>query len=176
MPSLPHGTKARTIDAHIESFLALDYPNIELILCAGGSDDTLARAQCYAGDRVQVIAQVAGEGKQKALARAYPHATGDIIFLTDADCLYDSAALTHLLAPIINDGEAIASGTFRLRADQHTRLLPFYVCAANTVSSGRTGRYTDGLLGANTAMTRAALDHSGGMDFTAATGTDYHFG
>src|SRR5512132_4146763 len=32
-----------TIDAHIRSFSELRYPNIELILCAGGADDTLDR-------------------------------------------------------------------------------------------------------------------------------------
>lgn len=43
--------EAAHIDAHIQSFLALAYPDIELVLCAGGSDDTFLRAQRYLGER-----------------------------------------------------------------------------------------------------------------------------
>ena len=32
------------IDRHIQSFLALRYPHKELVLCAGGNDDTYERA------------------------------------------------------------------------------------------------------------------------------------
>src|SRR4051812_4534366 len=38
------------IEDHIRSFLALSYPNIELILCAGGDDDTFERALQYASE------------------------------------------------------------------------------------------------------------------------------
>src|SRR5579859_460989 len=80
--------EAAMIEAHLHSFQALSYPDIELILCAGGSDDTLRRARQAAGRAVHILEQQAGEGKQQALARCAALASGEIIYLTDADCLY----------------------------------------------------------------------------------------
>lgn len=162
------------IEAHIRSFLALRYPAIELVLCAGGSDETLERAKSYASERVIVLEQRPGEGKQRALARCFAQAQGELIYLTDADCRYDDAALTRLLEPLIDQGEAAVTGRSRPLDTQMSRLLPRYIWAADVASSARSPRYSDGLLGRNAAVTRAALERSGGLDFTARTGTDYH--
>lgn len=161
------------IDDHVQSFLALHYPNIELILCAGGTDDTLQRARTYASEQVIVLEQRAGEGKQKALARCMEHASGEIIYLTDADCLFDEEALVRVLSPLIDEGEHAATGGSRPRADQMTRVLPLYRWIADVASSARQGPYIEGLLGRNAAVTRAAVDRIGGLDFIARTGTDY---
>lgn len=161
------------IDTHIRSFLALRYPQIELILCAGGSDDTLERARHYASDRVIVLEQHPGEGKQRALAKCYEHATGDIIYLTDADCLFDNEALVRLLAPIINEDEQVTTGGSRPLDLQSGRLLPEYIWASDVVSQSLMPHYVEGLLGRNTALTRDVLICIGGLDFSAPTGTDY---
>lgn len=162
------------IDAHIRSFLALRYPAIELVLCAGGSDETLAHARAYTSERVIVLEQHPDEGKQRALARCFEQARGELIYLTDADCRYDDEALIRLLAPLIQEGEAAATGRSRPLDDQMDRALPRYLWAADVASSARSPRYSDGLLGRNAAVTRAALERSGGLDFVARTGTDYH--
>lgn len=161
------------IDDHLRSFLALAYPNIELILIAGGDDDTLLRAQGYAGERVIVLEQQPGEGKQRALARGYTHATGDLIYLIDADCLFSDEALTRLIAPIVNEGEQVATGTICPLPAQQVKLLPRYAWAMDMVTDAHTPIHIHGLRGANTIMTRRALDASGGLQFTARTGTDY---
>lgn len=165
--------EADTIDAHIQSFLALRYPNIELVLCAGGTDATLTQARLQASERVIVLEQRPGEGKQKALARCYERAGGDVIYLTDADCRFDDEALVRLLAPIVNQGEQVATGQSRPLDRQMKQLLPGYVWAADVVSGAHTGRYVSGLLGRNAALMRPALDQAGGLDFEARTGTDY---
>jgi cellulose synthase/poly-beta-1,6-N-acetylglucosamine synthase-like glycosyltransferase len=162
------------IDAHLQSFLALAYPNIELILCAGGNDGTLAQARRYAGDRVIVLEQQPGAGKQRSLARCLELATGEIIYLTDADCLYNDEALARLLAPLINDGEQAATGSSRPLPEQDHKWLPRYIWSAELVASTRSGPYSEGLLGRNAALTRQALQQIGGLDFEAQTGTDYH--
>src|SRR5262245_55148737 len=69
--------EARGIAEHIGSFLALSYPNIELILCAGGPDGTFELASRHADERVIVLDQHPGEGKQHSLARCLEHATGE---------------------------------------------------------------------------------------------------
>lgn len=162
------------VDDHIRSFRSLRYPNVELILCAGGNDDTFQRAARYAGDRVVVIEQRPGEGKQRALARCFERATGEIIFLTDADCLYQDDALESLLQPLIEEGEQVATGASRPLDEQLEKLLPAYLWTIDVASTARSTRYVEGILGRNAALTRQAIDRSGGLDFPARTGTDYH--
>lgn len=160
--------------AHLESFHALRYPAIDLVICAGGDDETLAIARRYGGSRVSVIEQLPGEGKQRALARAYTLAGGEIIFLTDADCRFDDTALAHLLAPLVNEGEQAATGVSRPLDEQRGRLLPAYLWSSDAVAAALSPPYAQGILGRNAAITRAALAHAGGLDFAAPTGTDYH--
>ncbi|HEY0734051.1 MAG TPA: glycosyltransferase [Herpetosiphonaceae bacterium] len=162
------------IDAHLRSFAALRYPNIELILVAGGNDGTLEQARRYTSDRVIVLEQQPGEGKQRALAKGFERAGGEIVYLTDADCLYDDQALTRLLAPLINEGEHATTGSSQPLPAQIHKWLPRYIWAADLVASAHSGPYSGGLLGRNAALTRHAIDKSGGLDFTAPTGTDYH--
>jgi cellulose synthase/poly-beta-1,6-N-acetylglucosamine synthase-like glycosyltransferase len=161
------------VEAHIESFLALSYPDIELVLCAGGSDDTFARASRFAGERVTVIEQRPGEGKQRALARCLDHAHGEILYFTDADCLFDDEALTRLLAPLVEEGEQAASGNVRPLPEQVDRLLPVLLWATDTAVGAKQSHYIGGLLGGNSVVIRTALEQIGGMTFNAATGTDY---
>jgi cellulose synthase/poly-beta-1,6-N-acetylglucosamine synthase-like glycosyltransferase len=162
------------IDSHIRSFTALKYPNIELILCAGGTDDTLERARRYASERVIVLEQHPGEGKQHALTRCLDHASGEIIYLTDADCLFVDDALIRLLAPLVEDGEQAATGSSRPLDEQADEVLPSYLWSSDVVAGARSPAYREGLLGRNAAITRSALERSGGLDFPARIGTDYH--
>ena len=100
------------IEDHLRSFQALHYPHIELIICAGGSDDTFERTRRYqdSDERITVLEQQPGEGKQAALARCYQHAKADFIYLTDADCLFNDCSLQQLLTPLVNEGEQVATG------------------------------------------------------------------
>lgn len=161
------------IDDHILSFVALTYPDIELILCAGGTDDTLERARFYASTRVIVLEQRDGEGKQAALARCLERASGEIIYFTDADCIFVEEALIRLLAPLINGHEQATTGTSRPLNQQLNRVLPYYLWASDVAYSIHSPMYGTGMLGRNAAVTRQALERSGGLAFTAATGTDY---
>ncbi|NJN67967.1 MAG: glycosyltransferase family 2 protein [Chloroflexaceae bacterium] len=161
------------IEAHLRSFLGLSYPSIELVLCAGGPDGTLEIARRYVSERVVVLEQQPGEGKQRSLARCLEHASGEIIYLTDADCIHTDQALMRLLAPLIEEGEHVATGGTCPLDEQMGKVLPRYLWASDTVAGLRSATYGRGLRGANTALTRQALDRSGGMDFVAPTGTDY---
>lgn len=184
VPALPHTPKVSAlvaawnegayIDAHIQSFLKLSYPDIELVLCAGGDDDTLTRAQSYANECIKVLKQYPGEGKQCALARCMDFASGKIIYLTDADCIFNNEALTHLLAAITIDHEQVATGCSAPLSSQRRQLLPFYAWAGELIANAQRPVYANGLLGRNTALTRIAIEQIGGMDFVAPTGTDYH--
>lgn len=161
------------IDAHLRSFQTLRYPNIELILIAGGGDGTLEQARRYTNERVIVLEQQPGEGKQRALAKGFERAGGEIIYLTDADCLYDDEALTRLLAPLINEGEHAATGSSRPLDEQQATILPLYLWFSDVMAGAHSPDYSSGILGRNAALTRHAIETSGGLNFTARTGTDY---
>ena len=165
--------EAAQIPAHIGSFQSLRYPTIELMLCAGGTDGTFGLAQRLAGEGITVLEQQPGEGKQAALARCLAHADGELIYLTDADCLFDDAALVRLLAPLIDEGEHAATGGSRPLDRQRAKLLPSYLWAADVAAAAQMPQYSRGLLGRNAALTRHALKQIGGLDFAARTGTDY---
>ena len=102
--------EAAHINRHIESFLALRYPNKELVLCAGGNDGTLDLAYACAGPQVELLPQAPGEGKQRALARSFHQARGEVIFLTDADCELADEPFERTLWPVIGYGEQVATG------------------------------------------------------------------
>jgi hypothetical protein len=166
--------EAPRLPALIASFRALRCPARELIVSAGGSDGSYAVAAALAGDGVQVIEQHAGQGKQRALRDCYALASGDLIFLTDADCLLDDESFEGTLTPLITQGAAVATGGSRPLDAQldsafvrHQWYCDLYVRAHWTA-------YTGGLLGRNAALTRDAVENAGAFAADVATGTDYH--
>jgi cellulose synthase/poly-beta-1,6-N-acetylglucosamine synthase-like glycosyltransferase len=165
------------IGAHIAAFQALRYPNKELILCAGGADGTCAIAARCEGESVIVLEQHAGEGKQRALRRCYAQASGAIIFLTDADCLLSDMAFEHTLAPIVNDGERVVTGRYVPLKSQRKNLLILQNWLQDVYVRSFWGSYTsctNGITGANAALSRAALDGAGAFAADVPTGTNLH--
>lgn len=165
--------EAGFIGRHIESFLALRYPRKELVLCAGGADGTYERAMPYAGPQVTVLRQRPGEGKQRALARSLPQARGEVVFLTDADCLLDDDAFERTLYPVTAGEEQVCSGSSRPLAEQMDNPFVVTQAASHLYGSLRAPDYASGLLGRNCAVRRDLLQRSRGFEAPAPTGTDY---
>ncbi|GAC1552262.1 MAG: hypothetical protein NVS2B7_28220 [Herpetosiphon sp.] len=162
------------IEALIRSFLMLDYPNLELILCAGGTDNTFCCASRFASNRITVLKQHPGEGKQRALVRCLECASGEILYLTDADCVFDNEAFTRMLDLLSTKKEEVVTGSLRPHDHQLQQRLPFYLWASDVVAAQHRSTNSRGLLGMNTMLTRAALERGGGLNYLARTGTDYH--
>jgi cellulose synthase/poly-beta-1,6-N-acetylglucosamine synthase-like glycosyltransferase len=168
--------EAPAIARHIASVRALRYPNWEYVLCAGGADGTYRAAlECARGDpRLVVLEQLPGEGKQRALRKAYARATGDVVYLTDADCFVDDESFERVLAPIVNHGEAAATGTSMPLPEQWDVPLVDYQWAVQRYVDAHAPEYASGLLGRNAAVRRDALERAGRFNADVATGTDYH--
>jgi len=166
--------EAGIIREHIESFLRLRYPNRELILCAGGDDGTYQTARQYAGEQVVVLEQQPGEGKQRALQRCWNNASGQVIFLSDADCLLDDDSFTQILAPLVNEGEDVATGTSRPLQWQLNNPFVVYQWCTDLHVNARRSKFIRGILGRNCALKRQALERIGGFASDVYTGTDYH--
>ena len=166
--------EAQIIARHIESVMQLRYASIEYVLCAGGSDDTLVHASRYHGPGVIVLEQLAGEGKQRALNKAFARATGEIIYLTDADCILDDVSFETVLAPIINQGWAAATGLSRPLDDQLGHPLARYQWYRDTYWLLRNGPCANGVLGRNAAVRAEVLRAGGAFSQEVPSGTDYH--
>lgn len=162
------------LKSFVDSYSNLVYPKKELILCAGGSDRTLEIANAYEDSTITVLPQEEGEGKQRALRKAFPRSNGDVIVLTDADCLLDQEALLELLVPILEGEESVANGSCKPLPRQMGIPFVFYQYAAQRVveKSLIARRYHRSLLGRNCAMSREALASVRGFDEDVAIGTD----
>jgi glycosyltransferase involved in cell wall biosynthesis len=162
------------IDRHVASVRALTYPDLEYVLIAGGPDGTYERAQALLDGRGVLLRQEPGEGKQRALRRGWARATGQIVYLTDADCELTDEALTRLIEPIVAGGDA-ATGRCQPYPDEvarHPELL--FQWAPEYVAQARLGALSPGLQGGNCAVSRRALERAGGFEAEVRTGTDYH--
>jgi len=162
------------IERHIQSVLELRYPDLEYVLCAGGTDGTYDLAKRYIGPRVTVLQQHLGEGKQAALRRCLDCTTGEIVFLTDADCLLHDESFERTIAPIVSDGELATTGrSCPLRGAGEASPLVALQYYRETYAALRTAPYSPGLLGRNCAIRRDILMETGGLCADASTGTDY---
>ncbi len=170
---VPAWNEAGTIEAHIRSFKKLRYPHKELILIAGGNDHTFNIASQYADEEVRVIPQQPGKGKQVALRDGLQHVTGDIIYLSDADCLFDDDSFERTLAPLINDNWPAATGASKSFDHQLRNPLVAFQVAVDQWALINTPDPSPGLMGRNCAIQTYTLKQSGGFDAPAPTGTDY---
>ena len=171
---VPAWNESHMIQKHCVSFLHLRYPNRELILCAGGPDGTFELAQQYASDNVVVMEQRPKEGKQKSLARCLARATGEVIFLTDADCLLDNESFERTLAPLIDHGEVAVEGSDAPLQEQRENsfvLMQWYIRNWGRVHSPA---YLEGLSGRNAVLARTVLDKIQAFSDPVSIGEDYY--
>jgi hypothetical protein len=167
--------EASMIAQHIESVLGLRYPAVEYVVCAGGDDGTFEIAQRYARPGVIVLEQRAGAGKQAALRQCLAQASGEIIFLTDADCLLDDRCFERTLGPIVRREAVATSGASRPLPELAARhALAAYRWSADAYVAAHGAAQTTGLLGRNAAIARRALEGVGAFDDDVPSGTDYH--
>lgn len=165
------------IRACIQAILGLSYPDFEVVLCAGGTDRTWQVASQLEDPRLILLEQRSGEGQQRSLQRCFERATGDILYLLDADCLITDAAFACILDPILSHGEeAVTGGLYPPVPGQLS--IPFVVsqCACRVYTSIYQPEYSSGLSGANSAIRRGALEQAGAFKAQARTGGDYDLG
>ncbi len=167
--------EASIIERHLASFAKLTYPDLQMVICAGGADGTYDLASPWAGDRVIVIAQEPGDGKQGALRRCLAAATGEVLVLTDADCLLADQPFERLIEPLTR-GAAVTTGFDEPLPEQ--RRDPFVLSQWLSISGSRpSGRtLTSSVLGRNCAALRRTVESSFALDAPARTGTDYVLG
>lgn len=164
----------KNIQQLIDSFLRLRYPNKEMVLCAGGKDLTYFIASKYSGPQVIVLQQLPKEGKQRALKRCLRQASGQLIYLTDADCIINSDSFEKLVYPIIA-GESVSTGVSHPKDNQYENLFVRNQWAQRRyLEIKNQSKYGNGLLGRNCALKRSMIEQAWDTEEFVPTGTDYY--
>ena len=111
---IPAWNEENIISRSIESVLISTYSNLDIIVVAGGSDNTFKYADHFSkiDSRITVIEQKP-LGKSTALSAGLKYVTGEIVIFLDADCIVDKNWLKYLVTPIINKEANITIGNFQ---------------------------------------------------------------
>jgi cellulose synthase/poly-beta-1,6-N-acetylglucosamine synthase-like glycosyltransferase len=109
--------EAGVIGAKVANARALDWPadKLEVIVaCDGSPDDTPARARAAGAD---VVLELPWGGKVRAQDAAVERATGELLAFSDANALWEPAALRALVAPFADPKVGYACGQVRFVGD-----------------------------------------------------------
>lgn len=111
---VPAYNEERVIRTTIESLLATDYPDKEIIAIDDGSKDGTLTIMSEYKDRIKVIHKENG-GKASALNAGLLYSTGQIIVILDADTIIGYSALRHIARSFNTDNVAAVAGNVKVR-------------------------------------------------------------
>ncbi|MCY0899354.1 MAG: glycosyltransferase [Firmicutes bacterium] len=164
---------AEDVEPFVKAFRALNLPSAQLVLAAGGEDGTYERAVSLSDAQVTVILQRAGEGKQRALANAFPYARGTIIYLTDIDCRPTRDVVNPMLLHLDTAPQEVAAGMVRPLESQVTNRFVLAQWAVYQASRMAESSSVTGIDGRNAAVRRDILVATRALEVPAPSGTDY---
>jgi cellulose synthase/poly-beta-1,6-N-acetylglucosamine synthase-like glycosyltransferase len=100
-----------TLRECIESLLRLDYPrsHLELLCVDNASTDATSSILASYGGSLRTLRE-ARRGPAAARNTGLRHAGGEVVALTDADCVVDGAWLRHLVAPLRDPSVGVVGG------------------------------------------------------------------
>ena len=98
----------------LECIIKLTYPNLKVIINAGGSTQTIKIAESYKNlENFEILYQKKGEGKIKAINDCLKHVSEGVVYLIDADIYLDDNIFLQMLYPIITGKENIVISTIK---------------------------------------------------------------
>lgn len=173
---LPAWNERENLPFIMSDLANLSLPNIEVLISAGGDDGTFAVAEQVAKPNpglFRVFEQPGGHGKQRALRDLFERATGDIIYLLDADCRVDDGLIAATVSPILLRGETATTTQGQPLATQFTNPVATALLVTRLDLFIRQTQYVVELNGQNAACRSAWAAQSQVFEREAPIGTDY---
>ena len=95
------------------SITKLDYPNLKVIISAGGNEETIQIANSFKKFNNFIILKQKPGGKMKALNDCLKHVSDGIIYSIDADVILNNEILLRMLYPLVNENQYVTAGSVR---------------------------------------------------------------
>ncbi len=98
----------------LESLSSLSYPNIKVIVNAGGSEETINIAQSFKDDtRFIILSQKAGEGKVKVINNCLNQISKGLIYIIDADIILTDDIIDKMVNVLLEKNENVVVSKYR---------------------------------------------------------------
>ncbi len=120
---IPAYNEADCIEATVRNKLQLDYPRdlLQIIVASDGSTDgTDEIVGRFASDGVELLRVEGRNGKAIALNEAVGSAKGELLVFSDANSLFDTAALRHIAANFADQEIGYVTGSLGFTKDAAT--------------------------------------------------------
>ncbi len=161
------------IEQHIQSYRQLRYPHKQLVLSAGGEDQTYEMALRYVSDDILVLKQQRSIGPQKALRQAFYASDGEIVFLSDADCYFDDPSFERSVYPLAVGQERACTGQAQPLPNQINNSFVVAQSALHIYQAMHVPPYEPQLRGRNIVLQRAVLEQAWRTAEELPSGWDY---
>lgn len=163
----------------------LEYPNLKVIVNAGGSEETLEIAKSFEKfDKFVILQQMGGAdrpslGKVKAINEALDYISNGIVYFIDADSYIIIEILLRMIYPIINHDEDVVLGAVRPLKRQENIGLVKYLLIDRFIPPGfKFTRYAkgDSLTGQNFCVKSKVIKSVGKFSENKKIATDKSMG
>ena len=143
----------------LNSILNLNYPEINVVVNAGGNELTQNIAKKFKEfENFTILQQLHGKnkaalGKIKALNECLPYISKGLVFMIDADVIFTDDIFLRMIYPIVNFGEKVVSGGVRpLKSQENVDLVKYIKINRNPFFREKFTRYGSGISGANSCV------------------------
>jgi len=138
----------------LNSLKNLNYPNLKIIVNAGGSELTENIANYFKKyNNFIILKQKPGIGKIGALNEALDYITEGLVYMIDGDVIFNQEIFLRVIGPLINLDENVVSGSdIRPLKYQEDKYLPKYL-EIRYIRFKKFERYLDkNIMGANCCL------------------------
>ncbi|MFX0044035.1 MAG: glycosyltransferase, partial [Candidatus Hodarchaeota archaeon] len=158
---IPAGKEGKEFQECLNSIVKLKYPELKVIVNAGGNEETINIANSFKKyDNFTILYQKSGKdraalGKIRALNECIDHVLEGILYLIDADCYITDDLLLRMIYPIINQEEnvVIGAGLRPLKSQENKDLVKYLQISTNQFFKEKFTRYNKRMIsGANTTI------------------------
>jgi len=141
---IPAWKEGKLFEDCLRSITKLEYPNLKIIVSAGGSEETIKIADFFKNyNNFTIIRQKPG-GKMKALNDCIAHISKGIVYSIDADVILTDEILLRMLYPLITENQYVTAGSVRpLTFQENIAIVKYILINRNThfrIKFSRIGR------------------------------------